>query len=592
LLVEAVGALGDVVADGADASSDGLAKRAAATVVSLWLAHPDDAGATASVANCVARCAGSQILAFEPLLYQLSSRLAAHGAGFQKVLADLLKKLAAAAPARTVLQIVALANGGQVDETDRGAAAFEANLEGPAAARVAAARKLQQALRKGASAKLVDGLASLADAYVDLAMAPTEPVRVRARRGDFREDAMPFSAFVVTGPGLDAKAKQLARASVLPVVTRLNDADAPELAGFAPTLKLTETGIHRPKIVECVDAAGVKHRQLVKGKDDVRQDAVMQQVFEAVNDLLQRSTRRARGLRLRTYAIVPLSPQAGVLEWVRHTLPFGAYLSDRGRARGAHGRYFPGDLAHSECRKRLDGVRQQPRSKKRKALDDMFRRFRPAFRFFFLEYFGDARAWLAARDAYTRSVATNAMIGHVLGIGDRHAMNILVDCRTGEQVHIDFGIAFDQGKTLTQPETVPFRLTRDVVDGMGAHGTRGAFTAAAVDTATELRAHSGQLTTILDVLIHDPLYKWMLSPRDAQRKQRDDDDDERSGGGDNAADNQAAARALLVVKQKLQGYSDATHDVLSVEGQVTQLIAEATDRDNLCVLFAGWAPWL
>ena len=88
-------------------------------------------------------------------------------------------------------------------------------------------------------------------------MAPTEPVRVRARRGDFREDAMPFSAFVVTGPGLDAKAKQLARASVLPVVTRLNDADAPELAGFAPTLKLTETGIHRPKIVECVDAAGV-----------------------------------------------------------------------------------------------------------------------------------------------------------------------------------------------------------------------------------------------------------------------------------------------------------------------------------------------
>ena len=98
---------------------------------------------------------------------------------------------------------------------------------------------------------------------------------------------------------------------------------------------------------------------------------------------------------------------------------------------------------------------------------------RPAFRFFFLEYFGDARAWLAARDAYTRSVATNAMIGHVLGIGDRHAMNILVDCRTGEQVHIDFGIAFDQGKTLTQPETVPFRLTRDVVDGMGTRARAG-----------------------------------------------------------------------------------------------------------------------
>jgi len=29
-------------------------------------------------------------------------------------------------------------------------------------------------------------------------------------------------------------------------------------------------------------------------------------------------------------------------------------------------------------------------------------------------------------------------------------------------VHIDFGIVFEQGKTLGTPETVPFRLTREV----------------------------------------------------------------------------------------------------------------------------------
>lgn len=46
------------------------------------------------------------------------------------------------------------------------------------------------------------------------------------------------------------------------------------------------------------------------------------------------------------------------------------------------------------------------------------------------------------------------------GIGDRHAQNILVDTVTAELVHIDFGIVFEQGKTLTTPETVPFRLTR------------------------------------------------------------------------------------------------------------------------------------
>jgi hypothetical protein len=37
-------------------------------------------------------------------------------------------------------------------------------------------------------------------------------------------------------------------------------------------------------------------------------------------------------------------------------------------------------------------------------------------------------------------------------------------------VHIDLGIAFEQGRFLNTPELVPFRLTRDIVDGMGAAG--------------------------------------------------------------------------------------------------------------------------
>ena len=37
-------------------------------------------------------------------------------------------------------------------------------------------------------------------------------------------------------------------------------------------------------------------------------------------------------------------------------------------------------------------------------------------------------------------------------------------------VHIDLGVAFEQGRFLSTPEVVPFRLTRDIVDGMGATG--------------------------------------------------------------------------------------------------------------------------
>ena len=52
------------------------------------------------------------------------------------------------------------------------------------------------------------------------------------------------------------------------------------------------------------------------------------------------------------------------------------------------------------------------------------------------------------------------------GIGDRHTQNILIKESTGELVHIDFGIVFEQGKVLPTPEKIPFRLTRDMIDGM------------------------------------------------------------------------------------------------------------------------------
>lgn len=101
------------------------------------------------------------------------------------------------------------------------------------------------------------------------------------------------------------------------------------------------------------------------------------------------------------------------------------------------------------------------------------------------------------------SVATTSMIGYILGLGDRHFHNILIDNNTAEFIHIDFGmplhfvifskiiwiwiiktlsyyscnlgVAFEQGTLLNTPETVPFRLTRDIVDGMGICGIEGTF---------------------------------------------------------------------------------------------------------------------
>lgn len=63
----------------------------------------------------------------------------------------------------------------------------------------------------------------------------------------------------------------------------------------------------------------------------------------------------------------------------------------------------------------------------------------------------------------TESFALTSIVGYILGIGDRHLDNILIDFASNTAVHIDFNLVFDMGQKLRIPETVPFRLTENIV---------------------------------------------------------------------------------------------------------------------------------
>lgn len=54
-------------------------------------------------------------------------------------------------------------------------------------------------------------------------------------------------------------------------------------------------------------------------------------------------------------------------------------------------------------------------------------------------------------------------MGFIVGLGDRHTENILVDVTSGECIHVDFDCLFDKGLGLKRPEIVPFRLTPNIV---------------------------------------------------------------------------------------------------------------------------------
>jgi serine-protein kinase ATM len=158
---------------------------------------------------------------------------------------------------------------------------------------------------------------------------------------------------------------------------------------------------------------------------------------------------------------------------------------------------------------------------------------------------------------------------------------------------------------LTVPEVAPFRLTRNVIDGMGSLGVEGTFTKAAEATLSTLKQNSNGLLTILSAIVSDPLYKWSLSSKKVNRQNEEGRDENGEYKPQletnnfatcildhNENRNEVATHAISRIQEKLLGYEDGTlGEQQSVESQVQLLLNAAQDPDNLCVMYPGWAPW-
>merc|ERR1712066_711850 len=49
-----------------------------------------------------------------------------------------------------------------------------------------------------------------------------------------------------------------------------------------------------------------------------------------------------------------------------------------------------------------------------------------------------SEVWFDRRTNFTRSLAVMSMVGYVLGLGDRHPSNLLLDRNSGKILHIDY----------------------------------------------------------------------------------------------------------------------------------------------------------
>lgn len=70
------------------------------------------------------------------------------------------------------------------------------------------------------------------------------------------------------------------------------------------------------------------------------------------------------------------------------------------------------------------------------------------FSFFFLREFwlraGSSDTWFRITERFARSTAVMSVLGSILGLGDRHLDNVLVNFEHGHVVHIDYNVCFDK----------------------------------------------------------------------------------------------------------------------------------------------------
>ncbi|KIM33547.1 hypothetical protein M408DRAFT_14239 [Serendipita vermifera MAFF 305830] len=463
-------------------ASDSLDQEIAVRFCGLWFAYFDNDIAAESIRHALPKISPHKLLF---LSHQLTARLGSPNESekrSQRFLKQIVEAMCFLHPFHSLFQVLSMKGLESSSPKTR-----EESVTNETSKRSEEAKRIIESVRikvKEPKSRRPDGFMEVMEesfsAYIEWAHYPIKKLKQKTGNWYPIPRAIVLYQWTWDGKSKDNKPKPLC----IPVMTADIPIEANGEYRNIPTIHWYERrytvagGVHVPKINICVDSLGRQHKQLFKGEggDDLRQDAVMEQVFELVNIMLA-----------------------------------------------------------------------QDRESKRREL---------------------------------------SILGHILGLGDRHMSNLLMDAHSGEMIHIDLGIAFDQGRLLPIPELVPFRLTADVVDGMGIAGTEGVYRKCSEQTLRVLREGSDIIKTVLEVFGYDPLHIWTATPDKLRRIQ--------DGAAESAADVvqppsdsdqmlQGADRAINSVSHKL----DTT---LSVEYTVNELINAAQNPANLARIFYGWSP--
>ncbi|XP_043258587.1 serine/threonine-protein kinase SMG1 isoform X3 [Colletes gigas] len=279
----------------------------------------------------------------------------------------------------------------------------------------------------------------------------------------------------------------------------------------------------KPKKLIFHGSDGHVYTYLFKGLEDLHLDERIMQFLNICNTMMSKKGDSKQVYRARHYSVIPLGPRSGLIQWVDGVTPlFVLYKRWQQRENamtnktGSAAILRPSELFYNKLtpllKERgigLENRKEWPIQILKQVLAELMAETPKDL--LAKEIWCNsisAGSWWQATKNYSYSVAVMSIIGYIIGLGDRHLDNVLVDLNTGEVVHIDYNVCFEKGKTLRVPEKVPFRMTPNIRTALGVTGVEGIFRLACEHTLRVMRRGRETLLTLLEAFVYDPLVDW------------------------------------------------------------------------------------
>lgn len=331
------------------------------------------------------------------------------------------------------------------------------------------------------------------------------------------------------------------------------------ILSFDPTLKVLRTAIH-PRFLTIIGDDGKEYHFLLKGNCDVRIDYRIMQFFVLLNSILA-SCYATSNLSITRLTILPLSFNSGLISWVENSESLyqiiSSFKSNREKESDLFRNYF-GTAGSSMTKIQVYEVYETIAQQTTADEIDQYIWLKSE----------TSSIWLKNNTTFVTSTALASIAGYIIGLGDRHPNNILIQSHNGKIAHIDFEHPFEVTMTrIAYPEKVPFRFTRMIVNALDGSTPFGMFRKTCEDVLSLLRDAKQTLFAQIQffatdtTIFHNPLFE--------------------------------GAKIFERVKEKVEGkdiflLKDETE---SVEKQVEKLIDVSSDPQLYGTQFIGWCPY-